>query len=84
MVYLVVGRGTRALSSLRAGDRVPVWGPLGNGFGPAPEGHVVFVAGGIGQTPFLALSRWWTGQAPYGHRHAGPQRSTSTTLLYGV
>jgi dihydroorotate dehydrogenase electron transfer subunit len=84
VVYLVVGRGTAALSRLRPGDRLPVWGPLGNGFGPAPEGPVVFVAGGIGQTPFLALGRWWLGRASYGGRSAGPSRSTSATLLYGV
>jgi dihydroorotate dehydrogenase electron transfer subunit len=66
VVYLVLGRGTAALSQRRAGERVTVWGPLGNGFGPPPAGPVVFVAGGIGQTPFLALGRWWLGQAGYG------------------
>ena len=40
-----------------------MWGPLGNGFGPPPAGPVVLVAGGIGQTPFLALGRWWLGQS---------------------
>lgn len=86
VVYLVVGRGTSALSAVRPGDRLPVWGPLGNGFGPAPDpsGPVVFVAGGIGQTPFLALGRWWLGGAAYGGRDAGPARATSATLLYGV
>jgi dihydroorotate dehydrogenase electron transfer subunit len=86
VVYLVVGRGTAALAACRPGDRLPVWGPLGNGFGPAPDppGPVVFVAGGIGQTPFLALGRWWLGQRPYGGLGAGPGRATSATLLYGV
>jgi dihydroorotate dehydrogenase electron transfer subunit len=84
VVYLVVGRGTAALSRVRPGDRLPVWGPLGNGFGDPPEGPVVFVAGGIGQTPFLALGRWWLGRASYGGRPAGPSRATSATLLYGV
>jgi dihydroorotate dehydrogenase electron transfer subunit len=59
VVYLVVGRGTAALSLRRPGERLAVWGPLGNGFGPPPEGPAVFVAGGIGQTPFLALARSW-------------------------
>ena len=59
VVYLVVGRGTAALSLRRPGERVAVWGPLGNGFGPPPAGPAVFVAGGIGQTPFLALGRSW-------------------------
>jgi len=86
VVYLVVGRGTVALTGRRPGDRVAVWGPLGNGFGPPPTGDVVFVAGGIGQTPFLALGRWWLGRAAYGDvasTPAGPFAS-SARLLYGV
>jgi dihydroorotate dehydrogenase electron transfer subunit len=65
VVYLVVGRGTAALSERGPGERIAAWGPLGNGFGPPPAGPVVFVAGGIGQTPFLALGRSWLGQARY-------------------
>src|SRR3954465_7706787 len=55
VVYLVVGKVTGLLSRLRPGERVEVWGPLGNGF-PDLDGldHVALVAGGIGQTPFLA------------------------------
>ncbi len=86
VVYVVIGRGTAALSRRRPGDRVDVWGPLGNGFGPAPgPGAVVFVAGGIGQTPFLALGREWLGRAVYGDqpRDVGAPVS-SATLLYGV
>ena len=59
VVYLVVGRGTATLALRRPGEQLAVWGPLGNGFGPPPAGPVVFVAGGIGQTPFLALGRSW-------------------------
>ncbi len=86
VVYLVVGRGTAALAGRRPGDRLAVWGPLGNGFGPPPTGEVIFVAGGIGQTPFLALGRWWLGRATYGDTTnipAGPSAS-SARLLYGV
>src|SRR5947209_858151 len=32
IVYLVVGKQTRALTQLRPGDSISVWGPLGNGF----------------------------------------------------
>ncbi|HVK11461.1 MAG TPA: FAD-binding oxidoreductase, partial [Gemmataceae bacterium] len=55
VVYLVVGKMTGLLAEVRPGDRLDVWGPLGNGF-PDHDGagHVVCVAGGIGQTPFLA------------------------------
>jgi dihydroorotate dehydrogenase electron transfer subunit len=75
VVYLVVGRGTAMLALRQPGERVAVWGPLGNGFGPPPNGSVLFVAGGIGQTPFLALGRsWLIRNSP----------SSSLTLLYGV
>ncbi len=88
VIYLVVGEGTKALSRLRAGDPAMIWGPLGNGFqaGPGPDRSVVFVAGGIGQTPFLALGQWWLGRASYGvETDAGPVRTASdATLLYGV
>jgi dihydroorotate dehydrogenase electron transfer subunit len=85
IVYLVLGAGTSALSRQRIGDRVSVWGPLGNGFGRPPGGDVVFVAGGIGQTPFLALCRWWLGAASYGgDSFAGEAACTSATLFYGA
>jgi dihydroorotate dehydrogenase electron transfer subunit len=95
LVYLVIGRGTAALAQRRPGERVSVWGPLGNGFGPPPGGDVVFVAGGIGQTPFLALGRWWLGKMGYGQRQDAGKTSAashlsdltfanSATLLYGV
>jgi dihydroorotate dehydrogenase electron transfer subunit len=84
VVYLVLGRGTQALARLRPGDQVSAWGPLGNGFGPSPGGDVVFVAGGIGQTPFLALGRWWLGRASYGDEPLVSNPTTSATLLYGV
>lgn len=85
VVYIVLGRGTRALAECRPGERLPVWGPLGNGFGPPPDGTVLFVAGGIGQTPFLALGKWWLGREPYGRGQplAGPF-ATSARMLYGV
>src|SRR5579875_2334155 len=58
VVYLVVGKLTGLLAALRPGDRVAVWGPLGNGF---PDfhflDHIALIAGGIGQTPFLAHVR---------------------------
>jgi dihydroorotate dehydrogenase electron transfer subunit len=93
VVYIVVGRGTAALAQRRPGERLAVWGPLGNGFGPPPEGPVVFVAGGIGQTPFLALSRWWLGRCGAGADSASGtaallprpgSSAVSISLLYGV
>jgi dihydroorotate dehydrogenase electron transfer subunit len=82
VVYVVVGRGTAALSRRRPGDRIAVWGPLGNGFGPPPAGRVILVAGGIGQTPFLALGRWWRGQAHYGNE-PGPHEQDARASVAG-
>ena len=93
LVYIVVGRGTAALARRRAGETLSIWGPLGNGFGSPPTGPVIFVAGGIGQTPFLALGRWWLGKTSYGKAEDGTGTSleptasgfaTSAALLYGV
>jgi dihydroorotate dehydrogenase electron transfer subunit len=82
VVYIVVGRGTAALAERRPGERLAVWGPLGNGFGPAPTGPVIFVAGGIGQTPFLALSRSWLVRPG---THAQPvQQAAARRLLAAV
>jgi dihydroorotate dehydrogenase electron transfer subunit len=43
------------------------------------------VAGGIGQTPFLALGRWWMGQGAYAGVAADPAAAVRrATLFYGV
>jgi dihydroorotate dehydrogenase electron transfer subunit len=84
VVYLVIGKMTGRLATLRLGDRVEVWGPLGNGF-PEMVGldHVGLVAGGIGQTPFLAYVRALLGQRGYNGRPA--QRGVKrVTLYYGI
>lgn len=84
VVYLVVGKLTGLLARLRPDDRVEVWGPLGNGF-PDLVGleHVGLVAGGIGQTPFLAYVRELLGERCYGGRvrRRGAER---VSLYYGV
>src|SRR5690606_6718694 len=55
VVSLVIGKLTQRLAEIPAGTAMELWGPLGNGFLPQPTDHLVMVAGGIGQTPFLAL-----------------------------
>ncbi len=57
--YVTVGKLTGLMPSWKVGDEVSVWGPLGNGFPVVSEGtkHLMCVAGGIGQTPFLAVAR---------------------------
>lgn len=83
--YLVVGKSTAEMTRWRPGDVARVWGPLGNGFPTPPAGRLVMVAGGIGQTPFLAVAREALGLKRYGRPQrrfeASPQRPT---LLYGV
>lgn len=79
--YLVVGKLTRALEQFAPGDRLPVWGPLGNGFPVSPGGRIVCVAGGIGQTPFLAFLRETLGVRSYGR---SPVATDSATICYGV
>jgi len=98
IVYLVVGKLTGLLKEVRAGESVTIWGPLGNGFSELPpsplpsppegEGqkrgdHIGLVAGGIGQTPFLAHVRDLLGERGYGER---PPRRTAqrVSLFYGV
>ncbi len=84
VVYLVVGKLTGRLAALRAEDVAETWGPLGNGF-PDLTGreHVALVAGGIGQTPFLAHVRELLGGRGYGGRPAA--RSVGrVSLYYGV
>jgi dihydroorotate dehydrogenase electron transfer subunit len=84
VVYLVVGKLTGLLKEVRAGEAVTVWGPLGNGFPDLPPlENVGLVAGGIGQTPFLAHARELLGGRGYGGR---PARRTAerVSLFYGV
>jgi dihydroorotate dehydrogenase electron transfer subunit len=83
--YVVIGKMTTLLSELAAGDAVEIWGPLGNGFPPPRSGHLALVAGGIGQTPFLAVIR----EALRRRRYGSPARSLiepspQITLCYGV
>jgi dihydroorotate dehydrogenase electron transfer subunit len=86
-VYLVQGNGTRALASLGPGDRVDLWGPLGNSFPRHPSNdlkRVLLLAGGIGQTPFLSVAKDLLGQQTYGapaNRQAG---ETSVSFIWGV
>lgn len=82
VVYLVVGKMTGKLARVAPGQPVEAWGPLGNGFDEL-AGHVALVAGGIGQTPFLAYVRHLLGGRGYGGR---PARRTAdrVTLYYGV
>jgi dihydroorotate dehydrogenase electron transfer subunit len=85
VVFQVFGKGTARLSQMREGDQVRIWGPLGHPFETTPPpGNIWFVAGGIGYTPFLALSKWWNGQGQFGPPIESPQNSRNIDFLYGV
>lgn len=55
LVYRVVGRGTRLLSTLRGGE-LRVTGPLGNGF-PLLPGDATLIGGGLGIAPLRLLCK---------------------------
>ena len=61
LVYRVTGQGTGTdeFSQMKAGDTIPVLGPLGNGFPvEKAEGKTVFLmGGGIGVPPILELAK---------------------------
>jgi dihydroorotate dehydrogenase electron transfer subunit len=84
VVYLIVGKLTGLLATLRPGDGVEVWGPLGNGFPDFHDlDHIALVAGGIGQTPFLAHVRALLGRRGYGGQ--SPLRQAQrVSLYYGI
>jgi dihydroorotate dehydrogenase electron transfer subunit len=50
-----IGAGTRAIAAVEPGDRIHVFGPLGNGFRLDAE-KPLLVGGGIGVAPFPYLS----------------------------
>ena len=84
VVYLVLGRMTSRLAQLRPGQSLEVWGPLGNGFAPTPTEHLLMVAGGIGQTPFMALAREYLGLRAYGDATRRGSTARRVTLCYGA
>jgi len=84
VVYLVVGKMTDRLRGVEAGESLEIWGPLGQPFLDVgnPE-RVTFVAGGIGQTPFLAFARELLGTRGFGG-DAPRKRTSAVSLYYGV
>jgi dihydroorotate dehydrogenase electron transfer subunit len=84
IVYLTIGKMTRLLAAVDPGEELDVWGPLGNGFPPRPTEHLIMVAGGIGQTPFLALGQEYLGRRRYGQEPRSFRPAARVTLCYGV
>ena len=84
VVYLVSGKMTSHLRWFQPGQRINVWGPLGNGFPPQSAEHLIMVAGGIGQTPFVALAKEALGRQTYGNPARSVPPVRRVTLCYGA
>jgi dihydroorotate dehydrogenase electron transfer subunit len=84
VVYLVVGKMTSRLAGVSVGESLQIWGPLGKPFLDVGNSEsVTFVAGGIGQTPFLAYARELLGKRGYGG-DLPRARTGKVSLYYGV
>lgn len=78
----IMGRGTRALSESRPGDRLRLIGPLGNGW-PTLDGAGdpwVMLGGGVGSAPFLMGIE----QALAGMDGQPPVPADQLTFLFGA
>lgn len=56
-LYLIVGKGTKLLSTLKPEEEIEVLGPLGNGFAMGNYKKVALISGGIGIAPLLLLAK---------------------------
>lgn len=54
--FQVVGRGTARLAEIKPGDKLTIWGPLGQGFTTQPGVRTLMLAGGVGLAPFVEYS----------------------------
>jgi dihydroorotate dehydrogenase electron transfer subunit len=73
LLFAVIGKGTHWLSQREAGDKVDLFGPLGNGFSIKPDSNnLLLVAGGNGIAPIYFLA------------DEALSRGTSVRLLYGT
>ncbi|MGN6544981.1 MAG: dihydroorotate dehydrogenase electron transfer subunit [Aureliella sp.] len=84
LVYLAKGKFTTRLARMQPGELIEVCGPLGNGFSTAPVDHLIMVAGGIGQTPFLALAREALGIQQFGDPARASGYARRVSFCYGV
>lgn len=81
--YHTVGKLTGQMPSWHSGEEVTVWGPLGNGFPDLDVDRLLFVAGGIGYTPAVAVMRRALGLQGYAGE-APRRRSQSVEMIYGA
>ncbi len=62
MFYRLIGKGTRELSKLKAGETVNCLGPLGHGF-DLDARQPLLIGGGMGLAPLILLARRFNGKA---------------------
>jgi len=84
VVYIAKGKLTTRLAAAQPGCLLDVWGPLGNGFVPRPTEQLIMVAGGIGQTPFLAVAQEQLGRRVYGDPARAGGCAKRVTFCYGA
>ena len=92
VVFHTVGKMTNLLAEEPIESKLVIWGPLGNGFHlkPADEDcHLIMVAGGIGQTPFLTFAKECLGKEKYGadkSKNGGrtAKQISKVSLCYGA
>ena len=90
IVFLRVGRATTIFATLTPGERVTLWGPLGNGFSsldPSRYRHLICVAGGIGQTPMRLVLEEAMGRRRFGRSFEGSEKGTRlerVSFCYGA
>lgn len=72
--FQVLGSGTRKMAKLKQGDKVRVWGPLGNGFAIEEDSQTLLLAGGMGIVPFVGYiyrhPKPWNISMLFGHRQS--------------
>ncbi len=73
LLFAIVGKGTEWLSQRQTGDKLDIFGPLGNGFSiHSASKNLLLVAGGNGIAPLYFLAQ------------EAERRDCSVTLLYGT
>lgn len=81
--YHTVGKLTGQMPNWTIGQSVSIWGPLGNGFPDLEVSNLLFVAGGIGYTPAVAVMRRALGLRGYAGEQPAP-RTRSVEMIYGA
>lgn len=56
-LYRIIGKGTKILGSLEAGQEVTLEGPYGNGFPSGLKGRIALVGGGAGIAPLYLAAK---------------------------